>query len=396
MKQLKDVQDKVRAAFSGESIRCEIPQVIAGLSLGDTYHGLDMETQSGQKVVLDKQGFSSLVTDHIFAGQFYGLRIMNDPHVSAETKIAILKDRVGAITPEHSAVILKTNTTKQAAGLAITDAVLRADVPIISNWDVVDALTEIKGGLLPDDIQVESSYIQPSGRYMQLRLISKNEWTLRVNDDPYYGALIVENNELTTSFSASSALQKLTCINYSIGQHVADHSVKWGGYTGFRDVLAGGVGKLREAFEFMRGRHESMLGIEVKYPSEFMAMILADLKIKDQKTISAANEQLSGSSMDSVLQAVTYATQHITSRSQLSKWTRRATLEGAVWNALGVNAVNQVNEGVVVDDLYMDDDLRLRDAISAFLKTRSTGYTGEASEALSLSADMVFDVKVSA
>ncbi len=394
MKQLKDVQNQVRAAFAGESIRCDIPQVIAGLVLGDTYHTLDLETQAGRRVVLGKRGFSSLITDHIFPGQFYGLRMMNDPHVSAETKMAILKDRVSSIPDDRSSVILKTNITKHA-GLAVTDAVVGGNEPIVANWDVVDALMEIKGGLLPDDIQVESSYIQPSGRYMQLRLISEAGWTFRVNGDPYYGAFVVENNELTTSFSASSACQKLACINYAIGDHVADHSLKWGGYSEFREVLAGGAGKLSEAFEFMRGRHENMLAIEVRYPGEFMAMILAELKIKDQKTISAANDHLlSGDSMDDVLQAITFATQHITSRSRLNQWTRRATLEGAVWNALGVNAVNQVNEGVAVDDLYMNDDLRLRDAISAFLKIRSAGYTGEASKALSLSADMVFDVEV--
>lgn len=386
---MQEIQSKIRANFQGQSIPAEILQVVANLSFSEGK--MVTEVEGLGEVSLTPHGFETLVKDRLDFGPAF--KIFGDPNIATANKLALIQDKANSLVGPAKDVYLKATADR-----SIT-AVLSREFSQIDNWDIGEALeTLIQEEVFPPDLEGHSLYLHNG--YMNLRLVSRGVWTQDYGNDPYYGAVVIENDELGgTAFRANFAVNRLACTNYSIGEEIAAAQHRWGGKDDFLNLLRGGAAQVEEVFNFFDGRFARMREITPDYPNEMLLHVLKKVGMSQKYLRQEAEAYLDsggGNSMYDVHNAVTYAIQAVSKRRgrKLPQWNYRTRVEREAFT-LGVDLINKISEGYTPEELYLTPEVSLLDRVSTYLRQRAEQFEGETAETLTEVADqvLVFDME---
>lgn len=393
---LQTVHNRIKASYQGGTLITTLAEIILPMVIEEGK--FQTEKEGAGQLVLAQNGIQTLARDRLGFGGMH--KIFSDPQVSSETKLALLKEKAGPKLSEE--VYLKTRVNVDAqgniVGPGIIDAILSSEYSQIDNLHVTEALLAlVDQGVLPSDLEAESFYTH--NRYMQMRLISKGAWTRDFDNEPYYGAIVVENGELgNVAFSSEFAVQRLACTNYQIGEKLVSALHRWGSGDDFHNRLREGAGKINSAFDFMQNRMIAMRDVEIRYPEDLLKHVLKNAGAGQAYLLKQALEYLDGEgddTMHGVVQAAAYATQAL-SRGRgrrPGQWDARANVERNLWQNVGVNMYNQHANGTNLEDIYLDAETSLLERVADMIRQKAVVYEGEFKEVLTQTAQEVLGVE---
>lgn len=392
---MNDIQQRVQASHPGNTFRCSIAELVGRLAFseGKFTTGINVNDQD-IPLVLTGDGFKSLVKDRLEFGP--SAAIFKDASISTDLKLALISAKAQGLG--DTKIVLRT----RGFNTPHIEAVMSRQYSQIDNWDIVDELARmVKDGDLPADLQAQEFALANGGRYLTARFISKDAWTYDVAGGPYYGVLIVQNDEFGGSqFSVSGGIQRLTCANYAIGQTLASHQHRWDGVQQFGELLRSAAGGIAGSHSFMTGRMEELCDVQVSYPEDMLTYMLDQLKVRYQRKVVARRasqylEEEGGNTAYDVIQAVTHATQTLSRQHGRSapRWPERNRTEQEIWQMVGVNFFDLVGDGNSPDDIYMSGDLSLKDQVANLLRQKAQGYEEGTALALKEAADEVLTLE---
>lgn len=389
------IRQRVQASHPGSTYKSSIAELVGQLAFseGKFTSGIEVNDQD-IPLILTSDGFKSLVKDRLEFGP--SAAIFEDASIPTDLKLGLISAKARGLSDTE--IVLRT----RGFDTPLVEAVMSRQYSQIDNWDIVDELARmVKDGDLPGDLQAQEFALINGGRYLTARFISKDAWTYEVADEPYYGVMIVQNDEFGGSqFSVSGGIQRLSCTNYAIGETLASHQHRWDGVQQFGELLRSAAGGIAGSHSFMTGRMEELRDVQVSYPEDMLAYMLDQLKVRYQRKVVARRasqylEEEGGDTAYDVIQAVTHATQTLSrqrGRSQ-PRWPERNRTEQEVWQMIGVNFFSLVGDGNSPDDIYMSGDLSLKDQVANLLRNKARGYEEGTAVALEEAADEVLTLE---
>lgn len=388
---LDTIRQRVQASHPGGTYRDNLAEFVARLNFAEGKFTSSVPSGSDLvPVILTGGGFKSLVKDRLGFGP--AASIFEDASIPTNLKLELMRHKASCVSDTE--VVIRTRGFETPA----VEAVLSRQYSQINNWDIVDELAIlVSTGDLPDDLQAPEFALTDGGRYMTIRFISKDAWTYEVGDEPYYGVMVIQNDEFGGSqFSVSGAIQRLACTNYVIGGTLASHEHRWNGVSEFGALLRSAAGGITGAHDFMTGRMEDLHQIQVAYPEDMLSYMLDQLKVRYQKKVVARRavqylEEEGGDTAYDVIQAVTFATQTLSLQHGRSvpRWPERNRTEQEIWQLVGINFFDLVGDGNSADDIYMSGDLSLKDQVANLLRDKARGYEETTASALEEAAGEV-------
>lgn len=393
---LDAIRQRVQASHPGGTYRDNLAEFVSRLDFAEGKFTSFIPGGSDLiPVILTDGGFKSLVKDRLGFGP--AASIFEDASIPTNLKLELMRHKASSVS--DTKVVIRTRGFETP----VVEAVLSWQYSQIDNWDIVDELANlVSAGDLPDDLQAPEFALTDGGRYMTIRLVSRDAWTYEVAEEPYYGAMVIQNDEFGGSqFSVSGAIQRLACTNYAIGETLVSHQHRWDGVSEFSKLLRSAAGGITGAHDFMTGRMEGLRQIQVAYPEDMLSYMLDQLKVRYQKKVVARRaaqylEEEGGDTAYDVIQAVTFATQTLSLQHGRSvpRWPERNRTEQEIWQMVGVNFFNLVEDGNSVDDIYMSGDLSLKDQVANLLRDKARGYEETTASALEEAAGEVLALEI--
>ncbi len=374
---LDAIRQRVQASHPGGTYRSSLGEFVGRLAFSEGRFTSGVETAENIiPLVLTGDGFKTLVKDRLGFGP--AVTIFGDASIPTDLKLDLIRAKAASSAPDTE-VVLRT----RSAETPLVEAVMSRQFSQIDNWDIVDEMVAmVKDGVLPGDLAAQEFALTNGGRYMTARFVSKDAWTREVAGEPYYGVLVVQNDEFGGSkFSVAGAIQRLSCANYAIGGTLASHEHRWDGVREFGALLRSAAEGISGSHDFMASRMEGLREIQVAYPEDMLSYMLDQLKVRYQKKVVARRaaqylEEEGGDTAYDVVQAVTYATQTLSLQHGRSvpRWPERNRTEQEIWQMVGVNFFDLVGDGNSVDDIYMSGNLSLKDQVANLLRDKARGY----------------------
>ena len=384
---LETLKSDIQLRHKGEVVKTTFLDVARAMKPDHNGIYLDnIETASGAQIGFSVDGFYSLATQ-LFGGAKF-LHVFKDPDILSETKLRLILDKA---EQNNTEVALRCFAD---GGSAMCDSVSLTNAGFITPWELVYGLIKMRDDdqlSLPKDIKIENGYISNTGGNIHVRLISQDQdsgWTYYIDrpngkPDPYYGALVVDMKDYGAELMFKPALQRLECLNYGIGETLfsTEHNAFYS-YQSFLEGLNQGARQLTNIFEGMRSRHQRMQEVEIENPAEFLDVLLQELGVTSPQAVNEANTYLANNyteTLDAPYQAVTAAAQVVKTRTMQRFWTARSLIEGGAYTAIGVNALDRIDEGGDPNMLYLNDVEKLRRGIKELVIEQSKQYEDDPS-----------------
>lgn len=386
LKTMPKFLDCAARVMSEHSHRQDFKAKIGSIRISENTIKVTDDNDVKHDLVLTRDGFKSL-----FQGRIgFPVKSILSEMIMPGTRDCIISDLIRS--HRHDDVYMR-------CGGGGVEAILGGDYTRLDNFDICRQLIVMQDdGEIPADIRAESFYLSVDARSMHMRLVAP-EWQFSIGDDPYYGAVVIQNNELGRgTFEISSAIQRRACENMAIGQHLVDVTHRWKQEEEFIDALRNGMMGVLGAVGEMRDYMAEMHNVPVKYPIEMLERLLSDLKMPKRAHDDAIDylaEQTRQESMYDIVQAITFGTQNVSVQKgrAIPNWVRRTSIERNAWDvAKSIRSAH--SEGVPPEDFYMDPSLKIMDKIAQYLSDKSSQYEGEAQTALMDSASEILTIEV--
>jgi len=277
----------------------------------------------------------------------------------------------------------------------IATNVFSKDYSVIDNFDIAEEMIRLQlNNDIPgmDDLLVEKFFLSRSGQKMHMRLVAPDAWNFDLGDDPYYGSIIISNDEGGQgSFTIQAAVQRLACLNYQIGETIVSAEHRLGNGDNLGDTIGEAFDALGGATGRMQTSLESMMGVRVPHPHKMLERLIGDLAMPNKAAVEARDylvDNLENQNMYEVVQAVTRGSQYLSRGRSDTRWTRRTGLESKLWN-VSLDTLRAIDDGMDIEALYLSPEDTIQMAIATYLRNKAMTIDGEAHEVLGTTADEV-------
>ena len=338
-------------------------KMTVGSFAGAMADDMQVINHDGQQLVLTEEGFKGFVTGRLDLNW----KTFQNPALTMLTRQAMINDVAAAHADDELLVRHHDNTI---------DTILSSGYSTIDNYDIVFQMMRLQlTGDIPavDQLFLERFSLSPDRRRLHMRLIAPEVWNFDLGDDPYYGSVVISNNELGKgALTIDAAVQRLACINYSIGEPLVKVTHRWQNENDFIDALRTAMTDVTTAVGVMEQGLHRMKGLELGYPNQMLTKLIGDMGMSDKAAVEArdyfANE--GGRNMYDAVQAVTHGVKEMSKTKSPTRWDRRVNIERQIWQS-ATAFCDMADEGVEIETQYLSPETKLKHMIADFLEGKA-------------------------